>query len=47
MSERYADWKARKDEERQRNAVDMGRPMGGARGSGCFKVKLKKKTTNN
>lgn len=31
MSERFAAWKERKDEERQRNAADMG---GGFRGRG-------------
>ena len=42
MSERFAAWKERKDEERGRNAMDMGRGGGGGGGSGrgCFKVRL-------
>lgn len=34
MSERYAAWKERKDEERQRNAADMGGGFGGRGGRG-------------
>ena len=36
MSERYAAWKVRKDEERARDKLDSGR---GGGGRGCHKVK--------
>ena len=35
MADRYAAWKVRKDEEKQRNNIDSGR---GGGGRGCFKV---------
>ena len=34
MADRFADWKARKDEERQRNLIDMGHFGSGGGGGG-------------